>query len=571
MPLVVLKPTKARLVMENAKESVLVMKVVLDAEDAVELSTGGSLQDLGGVLRIRERKANGSEWRSEWWRDDRFDRLRQRVRQRRVRGSPAKFQVNVTMASEKFTTLLRVANAGRLPTKFMVDAGDRSGGAETKALGYRMRAGARIKVWDNHAFRVLPVFNFVMILPIDVPAVPTRPAAAAESTAPVALATNAQVAELMDDMLVFQSDTRNIDVRPGVRAGDRRAGVAGHRPRHFLPLAALPAASCYPRGFRRFREGRNDERARFPRPHGGHHRRRDGHRPRRRAAARRRWRTGRAVGPRRAGIGASEGRARSATPSRGRSTSPTRPPSRAWRRRRRPRSAASTSSSARPASRVPTCRWPTIRSTTGSACSTSTCTACSCAIARSVPLMQKKDYGRIVNIASVAGKEGNPNASAYSASKAAVIGLTKSLGKELAKSGIRVNCVTPAAVRTAIFDQMTQQHIDFMLSKIPMGGSARSTRSPHSCAGSRPRTARSRPARCSTCRAAGRRTDQVSESADSWQLAVAAATRGGALSAGARVARRDSCRRARAASASTHCHWKRREYRRLPEAPRIGA
>ena len=86
-----------------------------------------------------------------------------------------------------------------------------------------------------------------------------------------------------------------------------------------------------------------------------------------------------------------------------------------------------------------------------------------------VPLMQKNDYGRIVNIASVAGKEGNPNASAYSASKAAVIGLTKSLGKELAKSNIRANCVTPAAVRTAIFDQMTQQHIDFMLSKIPMG------------------------------------------------------------------------------------------------------
>jgi 2-dehydro-3-deoxy-L-rhamnonate dehydrogenase (NAD+) len=86
-----------------------------------------------------------------------------------------------------------------------------------------------------------------------------------------------------------------------------------------------------------------------------------------------------------------------------------------------------------------------------------------------VPLMQRKDYGRIVNIASVAGKEGNPNASAYSASKAAVIGLTKSLGKELAKTGIRVNCVTPAAVRTAIFDQMTQQHIDFMLAKIPIG------------------------------------------------------------------------------------------------------
>jgi 3-oxoacyl-[acyl-carrier protein] reductase len=86
-----------------------------------------------------------------------------------------------------------------------------------------------------------------------------------------------------------------------------------------------------------------------------------------------------------------------------------------------------------------------------------------------VPLMLARNYGRIVNIASVAGKEGNPNASAYSASKAAVIGLTKSLGKELAKSGVRVNCVTPAAVKTAIFDQMTQQHIDFMLSKIPLG------------------------------------------------------------------------------------------------------
>jgi 3-oxoacyl-[acyl-carrier protein] reductase len=86
-----------------------------------------------------------------------------------------------------------------------------------------------------------------------------------------------------------------------------------------------------------------------------------------------------------------------------------------------------------------------------------------------VPVMRQHGYGRIVNIASVAGKEGNPNASAYSASKAAVIGLTKSLGKELADTQIRVNCVTPAAVKTAIFDQMSEQHIQFMLSKIPMG------------------------------------------------------------------------------------------------------
>lgn len=86
-----------------------------------------------------------------------------------------------------------------------------------------------------------------------------------------------------------------------------------------------------------------------------------------------------------------------------------------------------------------------------------------------VPVMRGASYGRIVNIASVAGKDGNPNASAYSASKAAVIALTKSLGKELADTNVRVNCVTPAAVKTAIFDQMTEEHIGFMLAKIPLG------------------------------------------------------------------------------------------------------
>jgi 3-oxoacyl-[acyl-carrier protein] reductase len=84
-----------------------------------------------------------------------------------------------------------------------------------------------------------------------------------------------------------------------------------------------------------------------------------------------------------------------------------------------------------------------------------------------VPLMIGQNYGRIVNIASIAGKEGNPNAAHYSASKAGVIALTKSLGKELASYNIAVNAVTPAAAKTAIFDQITQEHIDFMLSKIP--------------------------------------------------------------------------------------------------------
>ncbi len=83
------------------------------------------------------------------------------------------------------------------------------------------------------------------------------------------------------------------------------------------------------------------------------------------------------------------------------------------------------------------------------------------------PHMVKNNYGRIVNIASIAGKEGNPNASAYSTAKAGVIGLTKSLGKELANKNIAVNAVTPAAAKTRIFDQMTKEHIDYMLSKIP--------------------------------------------------------------------------------------------------------
>ncbi len=85
-----------------------------------------------------------------------------------------------------------------------------------------------------------------------------------------------------------------------------------------------------------------------------------------------------------------------------------------------------------------------------------------------VPKMIENGWGRIVNVASIAGKDGNPNASHYSASKAGLIGLTKSLGKELAKEGVLVNCITPAAARTEIFDQMAQEHIDFMLSKIPM-------------------------------------------------------------------------------------------------------
>jgi hypothetical protein len=202
MPLVHFRPTKARLVIEDQRDSVLVMKVVLDGDDAVELATGGTLSSLPGVLRIRERREP---------RDDRKPiGSIVYVAEEAPEGEPsaAKFQVNVAMSSEKFAVLLRAANAGRLPAKFIVDAGGGDARGELPALGYRVRSGARMKVWDNHAHRSLPVANFVMILPIDVPSAPPG-AEGAVASAPEAAATNVQVAELMDDMLVFQSDTRN--------------------------------------------------------------------------------------------------------------------------------------------------------------------------------------------------------------------------------------------------------------------------------------------------------------------------------------------------------------------------
>jgi len=201
MPLLGLRPTKARLVMENAKDSVLVMLVTLEDDDAVDLATGGTLRDLTGVLRIRERKGNGNGNGAIG------SVVYVAASGRDAQAAPAKFQVNVAMAAEKFATLLRVANAGRLPTKFFVDAGEKKG-PEANALAYRKRSGVRVKVWDNHAYRVLPVSNFVMILPIDVPA-PAAPHAPVTDTSGGGPATNTQVAELMDDMLVFQSDTRN--------------------------------------------------------------------------------------------------------------------------------------------------------------------------------------------------------------------------------------------------------------------------------------------------------------------------------------------------------------------------
>jgi hypothetical protein len=207
MPLVSFKPTKARLVIEEGKDSVLVMKVAVAKGDTVELSTGGRLEALSGVLRIRERRtnsirSNGNAIGSLIFIDE--SGFGQQY-------APAKFQINLGMAAEKFEPLLRVALSGRLPNKFFVDAGERVSSRETRGMSYGLRREVRTKIWDTTSFRTLPVTNFAMILPIDVPEPRSDgvDTASADPDPIESMATNAQVAELVDDLLVFQSETRN--------------------------------------------------------------------------------------------------------------------------------------------------------------------------------------------------------------------------------------------------------------------------------------------------------------------------------------------------------------------------
>jgi len=219
MPLVGFRPTKARLIIDDSNDTVLVMKVVVADSESVELASGGKLDALSGVLRIRERKEGES-------RDGNVGSLvyieetgegPDRV--------PAKYQINISMAPEKFKELLRVAVSGLLPTKFFVDAGERISKTEIRGLTYWAGAGRRTKIWDSEAHRSLPITKFSMILPIELlaqrgadargqPALPGQGGAPAlalpHETVPVeSVATNAQVAELVDDLLVFQSETRN--------------------------------------------------------------------------------------------------------------------------------------------------------------------------------------------------------------------------------------------------------------------------------------------------------------------------------------------------------------------------
>ena len=204
MPLVGFRPTKARLVIEDAKDSVLVMRCVVDPDDAVELASGGTLESLAGVLRIRERTGSNGNGREKGLGTLTF------VPESGTGGdaNPAKFQISVNLSADRFAAVLRAINAGHLPAKFFVDVGKRESGVEAPAFGFRSRAGARIKHWDNVAHRVLPVTSCVMIMALEaVPVVaPNVPRIESEL---IGTATNAQVAELVDDLLVFQADTRH--------------------------------------------------------------------------------------------------------------------------------------------------------------------------------------------------------------------------------------------------------------------------------------------------------------------------------------------------------------------------
>jgi hypothetical protein len=206
MPLVGFKPTKARLVIEQNKESVLVMKVVVASGETVELTSGGTLESLAGILRIREHSNP------------------QARRQGKVSGSlvfvdgdsrgaeriAPRFQINLAMNSRKFGAVLDLAKSGRLPTKFFIEAGERVGAFQSRGLTYDVTRKGRVKVWNTRSHRLLPVSNFSMILPIVV----TEPAAGPNeqvvslNQSAIEIALSDQVAELADDMLAFQSETK---------------------------------------------------------------------------------------------------------------------------------------------------------------------------------------------------------------------------------------------------------------------------------------------------------------------------------------------------------------------------
>jgi hypothetical protein len=203
MPLVTFTPTKARLVLEESKESVLVMKVVLADEESVELASGGTLQALSGVLRVRERK-------SERWMGD-GKAVGSLVFVDAGRGAAqeaAKFQINISISTKKFDALLNVALSGRLPSKLFIDAGERVSRTETRGLSYSLGPKGRTKVWDNKSFATVLVTNFTAILPINVPERALPPSLPDSDQPLVDLpASYGQVAELAEELTLFRSET----------------------------------------------------------------------------------------------------------------------------------------------------------------------------------------------------------------------------------------------------------------------------------------------------------------------------------------------------------------------------
>jgi hypothetical protein len=205
MPLVAFKPTKARLIIEQSKDSVLVMKVTAAADERLALKTGGTLAGATGILRVREQKPH-------------LDRMDRKVsgslvfidESPRVKSGGGKYQINVAMGSKKFESLLQVALAGRLPTKFFIDAGERSGPFGSRGIVYETSRAGRVKTWNNRSHPVLPISNFSMILPIDVPEMEPPPAEESRDRAvPEGVATSSQVAELADELLAFQAETHH--------------------------------------------------------------------------------------------------------------------------------------------------------------------------------------------------------------------------------------------------------------------------------------------------------------------------------------------------------------------------
>ena len=205
MPLVAFKPVKARLVIEQGRESVLVMKVLVAKGETVSLASGGRLESTTGSLRIRERK------------DDRGRNENKSVGSmvyvdapgHDTERNPPNFQINISLSAAKFEALLKVALSGRLPAKFYVHAGERVSAKETRGMGYTVRGGERVKVWDNKKYRSLPVTNFSMILPISVPEAQEGPVVQEERSLVETLTNNEQMAELADEFAVFQGETKN--------------------------------------------------------------------------------------------------------------------------------------------------------------------------------------------------------------------------------------------------------------------------------------------------------------------------------------------------------------------------